>query len=266
LESLTEAVIHHGQAAAERSRVEGKLSHLSHRLVQVNRLSMLGSLAGVLGHELSNITTIYQATVQKIEAEAQRGQPPEQKHLETLRRIGGQLLSHSVHLRNLARPHRTARQDLDLRTVVADTLRMLSDVGKTKYIQLDAILPREPAVIKATRTQIEQVLINLIGNAVDALQDLPGFVRVRVKQDMIRSRVTCDVEDNGCGIPPDRLEEIFQTYYTTKPPGKGTGLGLAIARQIMEAHGGTLSVTSRLGQGSTFTLDFPEAAGQSHGD
>jgi signal transduction histidine kinase len=245
---------------SERSQLEERLQVLSQQLIQADRLATLGSLAGTIGHELTNITTICLGTVQLMEHRAELGLELDRSHLQTLMRAGEHLKAHSSHLQNLARPHSSDWHEIDLSGIVLDTLASLKTAGKMKYIELDAVLPDLPVIVTVSRAQVEQILINLIGNAVDALAAIPerrGFVRVRVENDVVHSRVTCKVEDNGCGIPADKLEEIFQTYFTTKPPDRGTGLGLAIAKQIASAHQGDLSVQSRLGEGSTFTLELP---------
>ena len=243
--------------------MENRIQTLSRQLAQADRLATLGALADTVGHELSNITTICLGTVHLMEVRSQTGLPADPKHLDTLKRVGAHLRAHSSHLRNLARPSASSKQPVDLRTIVTDTLTALQSTGKTKYIALESAIPDTPAVVMANRTELEQVLINLIGNAVDALAEVPdrrGLVRITVENEA--AHVSCRVEDNGCGIPEDKLGEVFQTYYTTKPPDRGTGLGLAIAKQIVEAHSGKLRVQSELGTGTSFTFGFPTLKGE----
>jgi two-component system NtrC family sensor kinase len=113
------------------------------------------------------------------------------------------------------------------------------------------------------RCQLEQVLLNLLRNAFDALAEVPGRpgqpgrIIVSVVANPEARMVRCAVQDTGCGIPPEQRETVFQQYYTTKPPDRGTGLGLSIVRQIVEACGGSIHVESQPEQGSTFCIVLP---------
>src|SRR5207237_1288730 len=107
--------------------------------------------------------------------------------------------------------------------------------------------PEAPVQVTINRTRIEQVVLNLVGNAVDATlgRDDPR-VRVIVAPPDEAGFVGVRVEDNGTGISTDQLELIFEPYFTTKPPGRGTGLGLVVVKQIVEGYGGKLHVQSTL--------------------
>jgi signal transduction histidine kinase len=115
----------------------------------------------------------------------------------------------------------------------------------------------EPLIVTVNRTRIEQILVNLVVNAVDAIGDGNGTITVDVHPSADGKRVVCEVRDTGGGIAPENLAKIFQPFFTTKPEDKGTGLGLPVARGIVESYGGTLSVTSTPGVGTTFTFDLP---------
>jgi len=107
--------------------------------------------------------------------------------------------------------------------------------------------------------KLEQVLINLLINAGQAADKQPSWVKLGVRAADARAAVEIRVEDNGVGIPADGLEQIFEPFFTSKGRDSGTGLGLSISQQIVEEHGGTLSVTSEPGQGSCFTVRLPAA-------
>jgi two-component system, NtrC family, sensor kinase len=94
-------------------------------------------------------------------------------------------------------------------------------------------------------------------NAVDAIGEHSGTITVDVHPSADGKRVVCEVRDTGCGISPDNLTRIFQPFFTTKSEDKGTGLGLPVARGIVESYGGTLSASSEVGVGTTFTFDLP---------
>ena len=259
-QSLNEAIQDRHEAALERDQLDKKLQELSQQLLRADRLASLGSFAGALGHELNNIMTVCVGTIQLMEEQDRQGLAPNPDNLRTLGRVGRHLKDHAAGLLHWTRLHPATTKEIDVRLVVKDTLYALRSAGKTRHIDVGSILPDKPALIRANYVQIEQVFINLIGNAVDAILETPGQagkVRIRVENDVERSRVICRVEDTGCGIPAERLEEIFQPYFTTKPLDRGTGLGLAIVKQIVSSHRGELSVESRPGEGTVFTLAFP---------
>jgi CheY-like chemotaxis protein len=110
--------------------------------------------------------------------------------------------------------------------------------------------------------QLQQVLVNLVTNAQQALRQAPPPRQVTLTSwiDQTHTRVTLEVMDTGPGIPPDIRARIFDPFFTTKPPGMGTGLGLSLCQGIIDAHGGTIWVTSTPGQGTTFRVELPVAA------
>jgi signal transduction histidine kinase len=117
------------------------------------------------------------------------------------------------------------------------------------------VAPGLPAV-GADRAQLEQALLNLVSNAVDAM---PGGGRIVLAARAHASGVALVVADTGNGIAPGELAKVFDPLYTTKPPGKGTGLGLPILREVVEAHGGTVELESRPGAGTTALVCLPAA-------
>ena len=110
--------------------------------------------------------------------------------------------------------------------------------------------------VACQRGEIEQVVVNLVVNAFQAVKDSG---RVRVETSSRQGGVVIRVNDDGCGIPETMIDRIFDPFFTTKPVGEGTGLGLAICYHIVRKHGGTLSVESSRGEGTTFTVDLPAA-------
>lgn len=115
-------------------------------------------------------------------------------------------------------------------------------------------------LVECNPSQLNQVFLNLINNAVQAI---PGEGSVTVRTSIAGKRVRIDIIDTGSGIPPEVRPHIFETYYTTKPPGEGTGLGLPIVKSIVEEHGGEVKFDSEVGKGTTFTVLLPAAASAS---
>jgi len=111
--------------------------------------------------------------------------------------------------------------------------------------------------VTVNRTRIEQILVNLIVNAVDAIGETAGRITITVEPLPDGKRVVCGVADTGPGIVAEQLEKIFEPFFTTKPADRGTGLGLPVAREIVQSYGGNLTVTSEIGRGTTFKFDLP---------
>ena len=121
-------------------------------------------------------------------------------------------------------------------------------------VVLDTQLGRDLPALMIDRHMIEQVLMNLVLNAVQALR---GGGKVSIRTRVIEGVCQVQVQDSGCGIPPHILPRIFDPFFTTKATGEGTGLGLSVSLGIVERHGGRLLVDSEVGRGSTFTLCLP---------
>jgi two-component system, NtrC family, sensor kinase len=245
-----EAVVAIGQ---DMSQIEA----LQEQVVRAERLATLGELAAGVVHELNNpltsITVYAEYLVRKLES-----QGAEQSDLEKLRRIGAsaqRILRFSRDLVQYARPSGRDLQPIDLAAVVRQSVSICEHLvergGVTLGIEIDPALP----VVRAISGQLEQVLINLITNAVHAVEN-GGRVMVRAQAEE-PACVWLEVADSGPGIAEDDHQKIFEPFFTTKPDGKGTGLGLPIVRNIVEQHHGEIRVSrSDLG-GAAFRVILP---------
>ena len=177
------------------------------------------------------------------------------RQLVDLERVGEHITQHGNRLLQLARPGPDHVAPIDLNDVVRDVVGMLRLAGKLGRVECTVTLPDEPITVTVNRTRIEQILVNLVTNAVDAIENAGGGVTIEVEPNH-GSRVACSVSDTGSGIPPDKLEKIFEAFYTTKGDN-GTGLGLSVVREIVASYGGVLTVHSALTKGTTFRFDLP---------
>jgi PAS domain S-box-containing protein len=254
---------------AAKASIEEQLDQTRSSLLLAERRATLGTLAGGVGHELRNIAQIQVAAVDELASALAANQDVTQLAraiLPDLERVGEHITEHGKRLMQLARPGPDHVGPLDLNTVVRDAVAMLRGAGKLGRNEVAMNVGTEPLKVTVNRTRIEQILVNLVVNAVDAINDRrttqgsrakSGRITIDVHPSETGKRVLCSVSDNGTGIAPEHLEKIFQSFFTTKPEEKGTGLGLPVAREIVESYGGNLVVTSTLGVGTSFTFDLP---------
>ncbi len=239
--------------------VERRLEETRRQLLRTERLATLGTLAGGVGHELKNVAMIQQLCVDEARDLVDDG-TLDREFLRQLEAVDEHLVNHANRLLNLARPGPDYAEPMDLRAVIMDTLEILDGSGRTKYIPIRTKLPDTPLMVRVNRARIEQILINLVGNAVDAIAGQEEQqIRVMAALSADGERVACEVGDTGPGIAPDKLECIFDPFFTTKPPDRGTGLGLPVVRQIVASYGSELSVYSVVGMGTVFSFDLPTA-------
>jgi two-component system NtrC family sensor kinase len=159
----------------------------------------------------------------------------------------------------LARQHTPERTAVALNTLVTEAVELLAYPFRVDNVTVHLHLDDQIPPLWGDPHQLQQVLINLLTNAQQALHAAPGLreVTLTTQYNPAQDRVTLVVADTGPGIPPALQARIFEPFFTTKPPGMGTGLGLPLCRGMVEAHGGTLEVTSALGHGATFRITLP---------
>lgn len=156
-------------------------------------------------------------------------------------------------LRDFARLDESDLLEIDLNEGIESTVNIIRGRAKKKQIQLEMDLRPLPKVT-CYPAKINQVVMNLLANAIDACND---HGRVKVHTEPVDGKVLIEVEDNGSGIDPANLDRIFDPFFTTKPPGEGTGLGLSISYGIVQDHGGSIDLESAPGKGTTFKIQLP---------
>jgi PAS domain S-box-containing protein len=236
---------------------QSKIDALQSQVIRAERLATLGELAAGVVHELNNpltsITVYAEFLVRKLES-----QGADAPDVEKLRRIGAsaqRILRFSRDLVQYARPSGKERESVDLAAVVRQSVSICEHLVERGGIALSVDVHPGLPIVQAVAGQMEQVLINLITNAVHAVEE-GGQVVVRARPDG-DDAVRLEVADSGPGVPVDAREKIFEPFFTTKADGKGTGLGLPIVRNIVDQHRGTIAVDrSELG-GALFYVTIP---------
>jgi len=241
--------------AFENARLYEEL-HKSRDIIQrADRMSALGTLAAGIAHEIRNplvsIQTFFQLAPERLHDEEFVTSFLGLAETE-VKRIADLV----TELLTFARSHDERVQEVDLDDAVDRTIRLLSPQAHQQKVRLERTAAGELPTVRVDQDRIKQVLINIVLNAIQAT-DAGGVVTVATRRIRRGGRDFCQVEvqDTGAGIPPERQEDIFNPFYTTK--NKGTGLGLSIAHQIVTEHGGFITVESREGEGSRFFIHLP---------
>lgn len=244
---------------AAKASIEEQLDQTRGSLLLAERRATLGTLAGGVGHELRNIAQIQVAAVDELHGALERGDDVRRLLRDVigdLERVGEHITQHGQRLMQLARPGPDHVAPIEIALIVRDVVAMLHGAGKLRRLEVVTNV-RDGLQVTVNRTRIEQILVNLIVNAVDAIGEQNGTITIDVRPTPDDKRVICTVTDTGTGIPEDQFEKIFQPFFTTKPEDRGTGLGLPVAREIVQSYGGNLTVSSAVGRGTTFTFDLP---------
>jgi two-component system NtrC family sensor kinase len=229
---------------------------LQAELIQTERLAAIGKLAAGVAHELNNPLSGILSFSQDLLLEAKSDDPNKEDYEiivnETLRcrRIVRDLLEFS-------RQKAPERQRIQLKYLVSRVLPMVERQASFHNIKFVLALDEELPDINADPHQIQQVLLNLVINARDAMQAC-GTITIRGRAVDEESAVAMEVTDTGCGIPDEHLSDIFEPFYSTKG-SKGHGLGLAAVQNVVEGHGGKIEVESEVDAGTTFRIILPAA-------
>jgi signal transduction histidine kinase len=234
----------------------------SAELAHINRYSVAGELTATIAHELNQPLGAILANTETAELMLKSQTPDLQEIGEILADIrrDDQRASEVIsRLRSLLRKAPVERKQLDLNEVVRETLRLISAVAVAREVDLITYIAPVPLCIEGDLIQLQQVIINLIVNAIDATSALPSAERkITVSTALDGSSAELSVSDVGPGIPVANLKDVFEPFFTTKP--QGMGIGLSIARTIVQAHGGELSAQNRAGGGTMFRIRLPLAS------
>jgi signal transduction histidine kinase len=233
------------------------------RWVEMERLARLGTLAADVAQNLGRVGEGLQRALAHVQTRALQGLPPDAAELKNLGVAGEQMRLHGQHLLSLGPISPKDIQRFDLRELVPGVVDRMRAAGRLGFAEVKVMLPQDPIAVIFNRRQLEQVLVELLANAADALEDVkdrPCRIHVGVEMpDIFGEFGPClFVKDTGIGIFEGEVGAVFEPYYTTKAPEKAAGLGLTVARALVESMGGRLTVQSRVNLGSTFTVELPE--------
>lgn len=247
---------------------EARQKELERQLQHSQRLKALGTLAGGIAHDLNN-TLVPILSLSKLIAERTPAGSMDREDLETIVFASERARDLLQQILAFSRKRTIVRKDLDLAAVTHQTLQMMRVTVPAAAQILEQV--EEVPPILGDGGQLQQVVVNLVTNGIQALGKKPGTVTVSVapatraewSQDDARAgpAVTLAVADTGSGMDAATLERIFEPFYTTKSVGEGTGLGLSVVHGIITDHGGRIDVDSRLGKGTVFRVVLPVRGG-----
>ena len=233
-----------------------KMKEMEDRIQLAERISSLGHLAAGVAHEIRNPLNAIGMGLQRLKREFL---PPDESKreeyisfteliLKEVRRVNGII----EQFLTLSRPFQLTLKESSLQDLLNHLVTLFREEASSLGITLEAEIPPDLPLIKIDPEKLTQALINIMKNGMQAMGQ-GGTLRIETKS--LKDRVEVTISDSGSGIPPDRMEKIFNYYYTTKE--KGVGLGLPIAHRIIEAHEGHLKIESRVGVGTKVTVTLP---------
>jgi PAS domain S-box-containing protein len=244
----------------DRKRAEEERETLRADLAHVNRISILGELAASVSHELKQPIAAAMTDANTCIRWLKRDQPDVDEALQATSRIikdGSHATEIIDRLRSLYKKSPPQRELVDVDEIVCEMLVLLRGEATRYSISMRTELAPDLPKITADRVQLQQVLMNLMLNAIEAMKDTAGELTIKTEMGQ-GGLALISVSDTGVGLPNEKTEQIFYAFFTTKP--QGTGMGLSISRSIVESHGGHLWATANSERGATFYFTVPIAA------
>jgi signal transduction histidine kinase len=256
--------------AISNARLFNELSKTQAEAAQNEKMAVIGTLSAGINHEICNPLGIARGQCEAFLLNVKDGlynNKSSEELLTKAKEIMTKVIKETDRataitkkLSSFAKPAKGEAELVNIDKEVDDVFGLVGYELKLEKIEFEKQIPEELPDIFVDRKQFQEVLFNLIRNAGQAIGE-KGKIIVRVRQD--RNKVSVDIKDTGSGIPEDKLKELFNPFFTTKEPGKGTGLGLFIVRQVVEKNGGKIYLKeTKIGEGTTFTVEFPVTVGR----
>jgi two-component system NtrC family sensor kinase len=247
------------------SRIAGadkETEKMNEQIIETGKLASVGELAAGIAHEINNPVAIMVEEAGWIEDLLEEEEFGESENLEEfsraveqIQRQGNRCKEITHKLLSFARKTESGMQDIDVNKLIEEIVSLSAQRAKYSNISVDVNLQRGLPHVGGSQSELQQVFLNLINNALDAMGNKGG--RLQVSSFGEGKNVVVEISDEGSGIPQANLSRIFDPFFTTKPVGKGTGLGLSICYGIIKKMGGEIDVRSEVQKGSTFRVRIP---------
>ncbi|HUR57390.1 MAG TPA: ATP-binding protein [Opitutaceae bacterium] len=243
---------------AELERAMQQLRATQEQLIQSEKLSAVGQFVAGVAHELNNPLT---AVVGFSELLQTMGTDDKMRaHLDRIAKSAHRCHKIVHSLLSFARQHPPERKLVSLHDAIDEVLEIMAYEFRTSNVTVVREFAPDLPAIMADAHQLQQVFVNILGNARQAIEAVQREGRIVIRTRHSSERMVVEFEDNGPGIRPEHLARIFDPFFTTKPVGKGTGLGLSLCYGLVQEHGGVITARSEPGQGAVFAIELPMAA------
>jgi signal transduction histidine kinase len=238
------------------SAVSINIARLQEKRIHMERLATIGLVTAEIAHSIKNILTSFDGAVRLMESALKRNDWVTlneawgilNENLERISRFIFEMLDYT-------RARVVIGEKVEIGSLVEDIVAIIREKAASRKIEIKVFPPEKPVAVPADREALNKVLLNLAGNAIDAMPG-GGTLSFRWEKDLASPYVNIQIEDTGFGIPKRNLKKLFEPFFSTKG-AKGTGLGLPIAKKIIEEHSGWINVSSTVGKGTTFTIRLP---------
>ncbi|VEN75464.1 conserved hypothetical protein [Candidatus Desulfarcum epimagneticum] len=240
-------------------------------LIQAGKMSILGTMAAGLAHELNQPLNVIQICSDLLLKLLKKNGDPDRDQLETVAGDIGENVQRAAaiitHMRGFSRQSEGIRTPTDINRPIQDVFKLIGHKLKSNRIHVNLNLQPDLPLIMAEHNRLEQVFLNLVKNSMDAINEKeadmgPGDWEktISINSFSVKDQVIVEVSDNGVGIPEKNIHKIYEPFFTTKNPDEGTGLGIGISDRIIRDYDGRMIVDSKPGEGTTFILTFPESS------
>jgi two-component system NtrC family sensor kinase len=235
---------------------------MNQQVIETGKLASVGELAAGIAHEINNPVAIMveeagwiQDLLEEEEFTKSNNLDEFQRALKQIKTQGKRCKEITHKLLSFARKTDSKTQEIDFNDLIQEILGLTTQRAKYSNVIIETSFQENLPSFQASNTEMQQVFLNLINNAIDAMEKTGGTIKIKVTLEP--KNIVVEVADNGPGIPQANLARIFDPFFTTKPVGKGTGLGLSICYGIIKKIGGEIHVKSVVGLGTTFRVYLP---------
>jgi signal transduction histidine kinase len=244
-------------AYRELSEYDQRLKETQEQLIQAEKLTSLGQLAASIAHEINNPLSGVLAYTQLLARKVKSDKLSKEVAIDYLSKMESELTRSTrlvLNLLDFARQSLPTMKEVDINHVIDRAFDLAAHSAELQHVQVVKDLAPSLPKVMADADQLQQVCTNLILNAIQAM---PGGGRLTLRTSVDNGQLKMEVQDTGCGIPPENMRKLFTPFFSTKPEVKGVGLGLAVAYGIIQRHRGRIEVQSKEGEGTTFTIYLP---------
>jgi two-component system, NtrC family, sensor kinase len=259
---VTMAFVLSGRMVNRIAVTDSEKEMLNQQVIETGKLASVGELAAGIAHEINNPVAIMveeagwiQDLLEEEEFQATENFAEFKRALAQIKTQGSRCKDITYKLLSFARKTDSRIQDIQINDLITDLVSLSDQRGKYSMVEIHSQLAEHLPLLRLSVSELQQVFLNLINNAIDAMEKKGGklFIYTRLED----RQVVVEMTDTGSGIPEANLPRIFDPFFTTKPVGKGTGLGLAICYGIVKKMGGEIKVRSTVNAGTTFTVYLP---------